>query len=240
MGSRVRVVDLAKATHHNGKVGTVVNTRAHNVEGRFGVRLDGEKTVLAVRAPNLEAVAEGSAGRADAPSPAAKKPRPAEEEVEPRTLKRESQVLAEFAGTRDPDSFALYYHYADGAFDAHSVAEYCAQMARYYDKDYAVAAVVPRALRDGLCDLVSLRHRDETKNTLCELAFQCQRSFCGVSMLVRRNCANCGRPNADPCACRTIAFCSDRCKGEVAAHGPICALVRAGEYAVEDEVVRLL
>ena len=86
-----------------------------------------------------------------------------------------------------------------------------------------------------------LRHADDGKNSLCELAFQCQRSFTGVSVLVRRTCATCHRPNATPCACRTLSFCSPTCADRARdVHGPVCALVKAHDVATETEVLRLL
>ena len=95
---------------------------------------------------------------------------------EPKTLERHHQLLAEFDGSRDPDTLALYYHSRDKAFDAYNAQEYTSQLLRYYQHNSRI--------RGNDYSLIQLRHDDDERNSLCELAFQCQRSFCGVSILV--------------------------------------------------------
>ena len=51
-------------------------------------------------------------------------------------------------------------------------------------------------------DWVGRRYEDLDRNSLCELGFQCMRSFCGVCILVKRRCFVCGRPGAPTCARR--------------------------------------
>ena len=57
---------------------------------------------------------------------------------------------------------------------------YTAQMARYYGASYTATEVVARKIGDNDYLLVCLRHTEEAKNTLCQLAFQCQRQFVGI------------------------------------------------------------
>ena len=53
-------------------------------------------------------------------------------------------------------------------------------MVRYYAASYSTREVVPRRIGDNDYLLVCLRHTEEGKNTLCQLAFQCQRQFVGI------------------------------------------------------------
>ena len=126
--------------------------------------LDGSSRKLAVKRGNLQLVDEV--------------------QREPKTLERHHQLLAEFDGSRDPDTLALYYHSRDKAFDAYNAQEYTSQLLRYYQHNSRVVCVSPRRIRGNDYSLIQLRHDDDERNSLCELAFQCQRSFCGVSILV--------------------------------------------------------
>jgi hypothetical protein len=215
-GARVKVVGLKAAKQHNGKLGTL----GDRTDGRYAVTLDGSGRKLAVKRGNVQLIEEA--------------------QPEPKTLERHHQLLAEFDGSRDPDTLALYYHSRDASFDAYNAAEYTAQMFRYYAHGLKVVCVSPRKIRGNDYALVQLRHDDADKNSLCELAFQCQRSFCGVSILVKRQCFACGRPGAPACVCACAFFCSERCSAEASAsHSDLCRRVRAFPFPVEEEVVTI-
>lgn len=221
-GAAVKVVGLTKAAQHNGKVGKVVARPAR--EGRVGVQL-GDGTVLAVRRENLEALEVSGAKQAE------------EGAQLQRTLKREDAVLREFDGSRDPDTRVLYFHRRDRAFDAYNAAEYNEQMIRYYAGGLSVVSVVPRRAGDNEYFLVGLRHKEDDQNTLCDLAFQCMRQFVGVSMLVKRRCFVCNKPNSPMCVCQCACFCSKECEASGRdSHGKLCTLIQASQVVVaEDE-----
>ena len=215
-GARVKVVGLKSAKQHNGKLGTL----GEPSEGRWAVALDGSGRKLAVKRGNLQLVEEV--------------------QREPKTLERHHQLLAEFDGSRDPDTLALYYHTRDRAFDAYNASEYTAQLLRYYQHGLRVVCVSPRRIRGNDYALVQLRHDDDERNSLCELAFQCQRSFCGVSILVKQRCFTCGRPGAPACVCACAFFCSERCSAEASdAHQDLCQRIRAFPCTVEEEVLTI-
>ena len=231
-GATVRIVGLTKAAQHNGKVGKI-SARPAEQEGRIGVEL-GEGVVLAVRRENLELVAAApvpNAGGAMAP------------EGNQRTLKHDNGMLIEFNGSADPDVLVLYHHLRDRAFDCFNASEYNEQMLRYYSANMRVVAVLSRQLQQpGDCFLVCLQHAAAERNTLCELAFQCKRSFTGISMLVKTRCFACNKPGARRCACQCACFCSKECEASdcAAAHKKVCKLIRASSVTVDDECVQLL
>jgi hypothetical protein len=253
-GAAVRIVGLVKAAHHNGKT-AVVSARSATSADRVGVTLDDGST-LSVRAANLQLVQpthtapqKDQAGVGPASASSGKTPKPAHAAAssqpgpvgQPKTLQMETQVLAEFDGSRDPDVMALYHHRRDMAFDAFNVSEYHAQLLDYYAKGVRVVEVVPRRIRDNLYFLVCLSHPDPTRNTLCQMAFQCRRQFLGYSMLVKQNCFVCHRPGAPKCACECASFCSSECeKGGAVDHAPVCKKIRASSVLVDTEVLQLL
>jgi len=215
-GARVKVVGLRSAKQHNGKLGTL----GEPSDGRWAVSLDGSGRKLAVKRGNLQLVEEP--------------------QREPKTLERHHQLLAEFDGSRDPDTLALYYHSRDRAFDAYNAAEYTSQLLRYYQHGLRVVCVSPRRIRGNDYALIQLRHDDDERNSLCELAFQCQRSFCGVSILVKKRCFACGRPGAPACVCACAFFCSERCAAEASdTHRDLCQRIRAFPCSVEEEVLTI-
>ena len=215
-GARVKVVGLKAAKQHNGKLGTLGELS----EGRWAVSLDGSGRKLAVKRGNLQLVDEA--------------------QREPKTLERHHQLLAEFDGSRDPDTLALYYHTRDRAFDAYNASEYTSQLLRYYQHGLRVVCVSPRRIRGNDYALIQLRHDDDERNSLCELAFQCQRSFCGVSILIKQRCFTCGRPGAPACVCACAYFCSERCAAEASSsHTDLCQRIRAFPCSVEEEVLTI-
>ena len=159
-----------------------------------------------------------------------------------RTLVRDNEVLREFDESESPDLLALYRHYRDQAFDCFNAAEYHEQMLRYYAADISVRVAVPRKIGDNDYFLVCLQNKQPEKDTLCEVAFQCGRSFVGISMLVKKRCFVCHRQDAKRCsACQCACFCSKECqlKGW-GAHKALCKLVKAGgPVTVEVESLQL-
>ena len=231
-GTVVELFGLVKAAQHNGKRGRLSAREAQ--DGRVGVRL-GDGTTLSVRRENVKLPA-----KRQAPDPAPPKEED-DQEPKPRTLERKAALFQEFHGSPDPDSLVLYYHIRDRAFDAFNASEYNTQMMRYYAAGYAVVAVAPRRMQDDACMLICLRHKDESKNSLCELGFQCMRQFTGISMLAKQRCFACHRPNAPRCTCGCAAFCDGDCRASAAAdeHKALCKLIRKGPPVIEDEVVQI-
>ena len=220
-GTEVRMFGLVKAAQHNGKIGRVA--RPLGPDGRIGVKL-GDGQVLAARRENLELV------RASAS---------ADGQPRPRTLTRENGMVIEFDGSPDPNLLVLYHHLRDRAFDCMNAPEYGAQMLRYYAAGVEVVAVVPRHVRENEYLLVCLRDKQEDRNSLCELAFQCQRQFSGISMLVKRRCFVCHKPGAPRCACQIAFFCPECEARGRDAHRELCKLVAASTVKVEEESVPL-
>jgi len=115
----------------------------------------------------------------------------------------------------------------------------------YYDHDLSVRLVIPRRIGPNDYYLVGLQHADRKKNTLCDVAFQCSRSFAGISMLMKKRCFACHSPRgAVPCeGCLCACFCSDECRNRSDAgreHRALCERVDKGKIVVEDECVELL
>eukprot|EP00562_Extubocellulus_spinifer_P033152 CAMPEP_0178695614 /NCGR_PEP_ID=MMETSP0699-20121125/8954_1 /TAXON_ID=265572 /ORGANISM="Extubocellulus spinifer, Strain CCMP396" /LENGTH=224 /DNA_ID=CAMNT_0020341333 /DNA_START=10 /DNA_END=685 /DNA_ORIENTATION=- len=221
-GTRVRIKGLVSASHHNGKTGTITGTSAP-AEGRVGVKLDDDARVLAIKIGNLEILASQS-----------------------NSTGKGQRAPPEFDGSPDPNVLALYYHYADRAFDCFNAAEYNTQMLRYYDHGLSVRLVIPRRIgssESNLYFLVGLQHADTDKNTLCEVAFNCGRSFAGISMLVKRRCFACNRPRSAVCkSCLCACFCSEACENSDVGkdHRKLCGLIDTSSIVTEDECVQLL
>ena len=160
---------------------------------------------------------------------------------EPKTLERHHQLLAEFDGSRDPDTSALYYHARDKAFDAYNASEYTSQLLRYYQHNLRVVCVSPRRIRGNDYALIQLRHDDDERNSLCELAFQCQRSFCGVSILIKQKAVLHVRPaRRAPRASALVRFLFPsgvRPRRRIRTGTCACPRVRAFPCSVEEEGV---
>ena len=103
------------------------------------------------------------------------------EEPKQRTLKRDYGLLKEFDGNSyDPNVLVLYYHFADRAYDCFNGTEYITQMLRYYKNGITVKLILPRRIGANTYHIIGLQHPQHNKNTLCEVAFNCGRSFCGI------------------------------------------------------------
>lgn len=158
-----------------------------------------------------------------------------------RELVRNKTVLQEFDDSEDPDLLVLYHHMKDSAFDCFNAGEYNEQMLRYYSGGIRVALVAPRRIRKNDYFLVCLQNQKTECNVLCELAFQCMRQFNGVSVLVKKRCFVCNKPDARMCsACKCACFCSRECqKSGWAAHKKLCKLIKSSPVVVDEEVVQV-
>ena len=113
-------------------------------------------------------------------------------------------------------------------------------MLAYYSAGITVRVVVPRRIHDNHYFLICLQDRVEDNNTPCEVAFNCMRQFCGISMLVKKRCFVCHKPGASMCACQCACFCSAACVSNGRAeHQKLCALVRGSAVTVEGESLTL-
>eukprot|EP00537_Pseudo-nitzschia_pungens_P010329 CAMPEP_0172391624 /NCGR_PEP_ID=MMETSP1061-20121228/7981_1 /TAXON_ID=37318 /ORGANISM="Pseudo-nitzschia pungens, Strain cf. pungens" /LENGTH=267 /DNA_ID=CAMNT_0013122293 /DNA_START=21 /DNA_END=825 /DNA_ORIENTATION=+ len=212
-GTKVRVKGLVKAAKHNGKIGIVTKASAPGEGRRVGVKLRDGSGVLAVKIENLETLRNSpssSASSASKSTSTSKLPStstatstatttatattttttPTPLVPKERTLKRDNALLRELDGSPDPNVLVLYYHFADRAFDCFNATEYNVQMLRYYEKGLAVKLIAPRMVGTNEYFLVGLQQHAQTQhdqnNSLCEVAFQCRRSFEGISMLVKK------------------------------------------------------
>lgn len=234
-GTKVRIKGLARAAHYNGKVGIVTEDTAPG-EARVGVKLSGG-TALAVKAVNLEVLLSANTDKKTA-SKSSSDTMPNQ-----RTLKREMALLREFDGSPDPNTLALYYHFADRAFDAYNATEYNGQMTRYYNNDYSVRVILPRKIGSNNFFFVGLQHTQQEKNVLCELAFNCGRSFLGIGILVKKRCFKCSKPGVVQCEqCLCACFCSDVCQNSDIGreHQRLCKKIKLSTIMVEDDCVQLL
>ena len=228
-GTKVKVKGLVKAAQHNGKIATVIKTIAP--DDRIGVKLDDGKT-LSIKQENLDVVSQSQ------PSSAAPNDEPTQ-----RTLKRDNALLREFDGSPDPNTLALYYHFADRAMDAYNAPELINQLIQYYKHNLQLKFVAPRKIGANQYYLLCLQHAEHEKNTLCELAFNAGRSFAGICTLVKRRCFNCHRPGAPQCKdCLCACFCSDECRNSIIGkeHDVLCKQVDVANVVIEDEVVSLI
>lgn len=159
-----------------------------------------------------------------------------------KVLKKDVGLLTEFNQSRDPNMLALYYHRRDMAFDCHNAPEYHTELLRYYANDIAVVCVVPRTIMGNHYILVCLQHKQPEFNTLCQLAYQAQRQFCGISLLVKRNCFVCNKPTSLKCtACKCAYFCSKDCQKQGwGGHKELCKKIKASpSFTVEEESVEI-
>ncbi len=190
VGTKVKIKGLVNAAKHNGKTGLVTKASAPGAGRRVGVKLqDGSGTILAIKTENLVEI-KPPITPAETSGPTTQGNTLPKE----RTLKRDNGLLREFDGSPDPNVLALYYHFADRAFDCFNAAEYRVQMLRYYEKGLSLKLIVPRKIGANDYVLVGLQHTEEEKNTLCEVAFNCGRSFTGISMLIKKRCFACHKP----------------------------------------------
>mmetsp|Transcript_29593 Transcript_29593/g.62766 ORF Transcript_29593/g.62766 Transcript_29593/m.62766 type:complete len:244 (+) Transcript_29593:79-810(+) len=240
-GTKVRIKGLVKAAHHNDKVGVVTKAIAPG-EARVGVKLS-DGTVLAVKTGNLEVLLVSNNDDASTDQKMATSKSISDSMPKQRTLKREHALLREFDGNPDPNTLALYYHLADRAFDAYNAPEYNGQMMRYYEKGLSVRIVLSRRIGSNEYFLVGLQHAEHEKNALCEMAFNCGRSFLGISILVKKRCFKCNKPGVLQCErCLCACFCSDICKKSDIGrdHEKLCKQINLSNILVEDECVQLL
>jgi hypothetical protein len=244
-GTRVCIKGLVKDACHNDKVGVATKATAPG-EARVGVKLT-DGTILAVKTDNLEVVVvvvpdestdQKKTSTATSTSTSSDMPKQ-------RTLKRDNALVREFDGSPDPNMLALYYHFADRAFDCFNAPEYNEQMLRYYNKKLSVRLVIPRRVGSNEYFLVGLQHseHEHEKNVLYEMAFQCGRSFTGISMLIKRRCFACNKPGAPQCKrCLCTSFCSDACERSDSGrdHEKLCKQIKLSNIVVEDECAQLL
>ena len=193
-GTKVKIKGLVKAAVHNGKIGIVTKEQASSASGeqerRVGVKLMDSGKVIAVKIENLELITT----TAKTTAVVAKKTNNTNKNStttmpaipgmpKERTLKRDNALLREFDGNPDPNVLILYYHFGDREFDCFNGNEYNTQMLRYYDKQISVKLIVPRKIGNNEYFLIGLQHSQHDKNTLCEVAFNCGRSFTGICKL---------------------------------------------------------
>ena len=245
IGTKVRIKGLVKAAKHNGKTGLVTKASAPGKGRRVGVKLqDGSGTVIAIKIENLEEIRASPAVPTIAKSVSKATTVPKE-----RTLKRDNGLLREFDGNPDPNVLVLYYHFADRAFDCFNAAEYNTQMLRYYEKGLSVKLVAPRTIGKNEYVLIGLQHSEHDKNSLCEVAFNCGRSFTGISMLVKKRCFACHKPlngNDDWCdSWPCVYFCSDpictkRHSASRFQQKTLCQKIDLANVVVEKENISLL
>lgn len=234
VGTKVKIKGLVNAAKHNGKTGLVTKASAPGTGNRVGVKLqDGSGTVLAIKVENLDTLKESATTAL-----------PKE-----RTLKREGGLLREFDGNPDPNVLVLYYHFADRAFDCFNTPEYRVQMLRYFDKGLKVKLIVPRKIGPNDYTLIGLQHPDQDKNTLCEVAFNCGRSFTGISMLFKKRCFACHKPlnGSTPCQegyhCAwfcTEPTCLERSSAIRSDYKKLAQKIDMSKVVVETECVQLL
>ena len=237
-GAAVRVGGLKSASQHNGKTGTLKGRAGE----RLAVELD-DGVVLSVKRANLELVEPPKAASSSSGSATVTDLTQAQ-----RTIKKEVGLLEEFHGSADPDTLVLYHHVRDSAFDCFNASEYAVQLVQYYGGGLEVVEVVPRMLGDTEYSLVCLQDKKHAeRNTLCSLAFQCKRQFCGASMLVKRRCFSCNKPDAPACESACAFWCEDESCGRDGRRLrsewiPVREMIRASKFEVlgKEESVQLL
>ena len=158
-----------------------------------------------------------------------------------RTLTQDFATLQEFDDSESPDLLALYFHYRDQSFDCFNAREFQEQMVAYLQAGHTVRANLPRLIGEREYMLVCLQSKDPEKDSLCQVAFQAKRQFCGTSMLVKKRCFVCNRVGAQRCTgCHVASFCDKVCLargwGE---HKRLCKMIKAGEVTLETEAIQL-
>ena len=163
------------------------------------------------------------------------------DEANRKVLKRDVSLLREFDAGGSPDILVLYFHLKDAQFDCFNAAEYQQQLLAYYKGGISVVLTVPRKINDHNYFLVCLQNARSEYNILCQLAFQCQRQFCGISLLVKKQCFVCNKPTILMCkGCQCASFCSKECQVEGwGSHKKLCKLIKASNVTIEDECVEI-
>mmetsp|Transcript_52 Transcript_52/g.104 ORF Transcript_52/g.104 Transcript_52/m.104 type:complete len:176 (-) Transcript_52:477-1004(-) len=163
------------------------------------------------------------------------------DETNKKVLKRDVSLLREFDSSESPDLLVLYYHLKDAQFDCFNAAEYQMQLKQYYDGGIAVVLVAPRKINDHSYLLVCLQNSRPEHNVLCQLAFQCQRQFCGVSLLLKKRCFVCHKPTMMVCTgCQCACFCSRECQSQGwPGHKKLCKRIKSSNVTVEEECIEI-
>jgi hypothetical protein len=160
-----------------------------------------------------------------------------EEQGKETVLKKDTSLLREFDSGDSPDLLCLYHHLRDHAFDCFNAGEYNQQMLNYYSSNIEVKIVIPRKISDKNYFLVCLKHKEDSMNTLCQLAFQCHRQFAGYSMLLKKKCFVCNKDTLLMCTqCKCACFCSKECQTMGwSGHKKLCKLIKKSNIVVANE-----
>jgi hypothetical protein len=164
-----------------------------------------------------------------------------DDDAKKKVLKRDVSLLREFDEGQSPDLLVLYFHLKDSQFDCFNATEYQTQMKQYYAGGISVVLTVPRKINNNHYFLVCLQNSRPEYNISCQLAFQCQRQFCGVSMLVKKRCFVCNKPTMMMCTgCQCACFCSKECQTQGwSGHKKLCKLIKASNITVEEECIEI-
>ena len=160
-----------------------------------------------------------------------------EDDKKEKVLKRDVSLLREFDSSESPDLLVLYFHLKDCQFDCFNSAEYQKQLLQYISAGIYVVLITPRIMNDNLYFLVCLQNSRPEHNNLCQLAFQCQRQFCGISMLVKKRCFVCNNPTTMMCkGCQCACYCSKKCQTQGwSFHKKVCKKINVSDITIEDE-----
>ena len=155
-------------------------------------------------------------------------------------LRHDSSLLREFDENDSPDHLVLYFHLKDGSFDCFNATEYHKQMLQYYANNIKVCVVLPRKMNDHDYFLVCLQNKEHPEyNSFCQVAFQCQRQFLGVSHLIKKRCFVCNEPTMMMCTgCYCATFCSKDCQVKGwPNHKKLCKLIKSSDISREEECI---
>jgi hypothetical protein len=164
-----------------------------------------------------------------------------QDESNRKVLRHDSSLLREFDENESPDHLVLYFHIKDGSFDCFNAVEYHKQMLQYYSLGIRVKIVIPRKMNGHSYFLVCLQNDRNELNSLCQVAFQCQRQYVGVSLLIKKRCFVCNAPTIMMCTgCHCAAFCSRDCQTKGwSAHKKLCKLIKASNIVIEEECLEI-
>eukprot|EP00729_Bicosta_minor_P008240 gene8240-9782_t len=223
-----------KSAGMNGQWG--VTGAALNAKGRWPVTLESSGKIVAIKPENLQ-VQGGAVGSSSGGSSSSSRGGGSKKAGGPVTAA--DLPDGEFDDGDSPDLLSLYFHYRDKAFDCYNAKEYTAQLIKYYANNISVVLVVPRKIRGNDYLLVGMQHSQHEKNSLCQVAFQCKRQFCGISFLLKKKCFWCNKPAETKCTgCLSACFCSKQCQtSSWPEHKKLCNLVTVSSITTEDEVV---
>lgn len=155
-----------------------------------------------------------------------------------KELKRDYSLLREFDENSSPDLLVLYYHLKDCSYDCFNAMEMNKQLLLYYANNMSIVLVIPRRINSHKYFMIGLQNlKNPEYNILCQVAFQCQRQFCGVSMLIKKKCFVCNKTTDLMCkGCNCACFCSKECQTTGwKMHKKLCKLVQASNVTVEEE-----